>query len=269
MDALEYCNDKAAIQGTPGYYTVLFHPATVRAGLVALRALERELSDVVELCTDRDIALHKLNYWRQELDGNSPSAPHPVTRALQQYAGGVLDNEARGRLLDGTAQRILRPQFHSESEIDKLCAATAGTIAQACARIADNTNTDVEAGTVAVAIAAERLRLLSMPRRAGLPSHSGIALSTLTACAVTPAQVDHAGSAPALIMLRTSLLEQVLAAIEHADKLVERRQGYIATNLRITRCLLVANRRADYAGSGRLCRVAPLQLLWHAWRAKS
>jgi phytoene/squalene synthetase len=264
MDPIEYCNDKVAAQGTPGYYTVLFHPPPVRAALVALRALEHELREVVESCTDREVALNKLNYWQQELHAGNASTPHPVTRALRQYARDALDDGARARLLAATAQRISRVQIHDDAEVEQISAASAGTIALACAKV----SADSAAGVVDAAIAAERLRLLIMPRRAGLPTHSGIALSTLTACSITPQQVDAGGSDPALHRLRASLLDQVFAATQHADMLIGQRSGYTATCLRMTRCLLAASQRNSYVQTGRLARVAPLRLLWHAWRAR-
>ncbi|MFT5176099.1 MAG: hypothetical protein ACI8W7_004293 [Gammaproteobacteria bacterium] len=264
MDAIDYCADKVATQGTPGYYVVLFQPPPVRAALVALRALERELSDVAELCTDQAVAQRKLNYWQQELHSSNTLASHPVTRALQQFANGVLDDDACTRLITATAQRIGRAQIRDDSEFDQLSMASAGTIAHACAQITG----EARAGVTEAAIAAERLRLLSMPQRAGLPAHSGIALSTLTACAVTPQQVDRGGITPELVPLRQSLLEHLAAAARHADQLLEQRHGYIATCLRITRLLLDANRRNDYAHNGELARAAPLSLLWHAWRTR-
>lgn len=264
MDALEYCNNKVATPGSPGYYAVLFHPPAVRAALLALRTLERELSDIVELCTDRDVAQHKLRYWQQELHTGNDSAPHPVTRALRKHAAGALGDEARAKLLSGIAQRLSRPQIRDDVELDRISTATAGTIALACARISK----DGVAGVEELAIATERLRLLSMPMRAGLPAHSGIALTTLAACSVTPQQVDSASSDPALLRLRASLLNQVFAATQHADMLIEPKTGYAATCLRLTRCLLAANLRDSYVNTGQLARVAPLRLLWHAWRAK-
>ena len=265
MEAIDYCADKVATQGTPGYYVVLFQPPPVRAALLALRALERELSDVAELCSDRAVAQRKLSYWQQELRGSNTSTPHPVTRALQQYANGVLDDDARARLVTATAQRIECTQVRNDSEFDQLSMASAGTIARACAQVAG----EARSGVSETAIAAERLRLLSMPQRAGLPAHSGIALTTLTASATTPAQVDRGGADPGLIRLRAALLDELGAAARHADQVLEQRRGYTATCLRITRCLIGAQRRNDYARSGELARVAPLTLLWHAWRARA
>jgi phytoene/squalene synthetase len=264
MDAIDYCVDKVATQGTPGYYAVLFQPPYVRAALIALRALERELSDVAELCTDRSVAQRKLDYWRQELLGNSASASHPVTRAMQKFTGDVLDDDARSQLLTGTAQRITREQYRDDAQLDGLSSATAGIIALACARVAGEDHS----GAVETALAAERLRLLSFPQRAGLPAHSGVALSTLTACAVTPQQLDRGGIEPGLIALRTSLLNQALVATRRADQLTEQRRGYVATCARMTACQLSASRRNDYARNGKLAHATPLRLLWHAWRAR-
>lgn len=269
MDPFQYCNDKVAMPGTPGYYAVLFQPPPIRNALVALRALQCELDDVVEQCSDRDVALRKLDYWRKELLSDSSAQPHPVAQALRGSGGAQLDDDARAGLLEATVQRICQPQFHTEDEIDALSAASAGVIAQSCARLANHEPTQQENPTAAIkmAVAAERLRLLSLPRRAGLPAHSSIALSTLTACALTPALVDRGGEDPALFALRQSILARLCQSLDEADRLIESPKGYLATCARLTRCLVTANQRNDYVHSGRLCRVAPLKLLWHAWRA--
>ncbi|MFT5447385.1 MAG: phytoene synthase [Gammaproteobacteria bacterium] len=269
MDPFQYCNDKAAMPGTPGYYAVLFQPPPVRNALVALRALQCELDDVVEQCSDRDVALRKLDYWQKELLNDNSAQPHPVSLALRESGGALLNRDARAGLLAATVQRISQPQFHTEDEIDELSAASAGVIAQACARLANRESSQQEnpAAAVKMAVASERLRLLSLPRRAGLPAHSSIALSTLTACALTPTLVDRGGDDQTLVALRQSLLDRLSNSLAEADRLIESRQGHLATCWRLTRCLVAANQRNGYVRSGRLCRVAPLKLLWHAWRA--
>ena len=276
MDPFQYCHDKVAMPGTPGYYAVLFQPPPVRNALVALRALQCELDDVVERCSDRDIALRKLDYWRKELLSDNSAQPHPVSqalresdRALRESDRALLDSDARAGLLEATVQRICQPQFQTEDEIDELSAASAGVIAQACAHLASREpgQQDNPAAAVKMAIAAERLRLLSLPRRAGLPAHSSIALSTLTACALTPTLVDRGGDDQALVPLRQSLLDRLRDSLDEADRLIESPKGYLATCSRLTRCLVASNQRNGYVFSGRLCRVAPLKLLWHAWRA--
>ena len=78
VSALDYCSDKAAAaQGTPGYYAVLFYPPPVRAALIALRALERELADIAELCTDHTVAQHKLGYCNRNCSQAIPPRRTP------------------------------------------------------------------------------------------------------------------------------------------------------------------------------------------------
>jgi hypothetical protein len=267
-NAIEYCNDKVAADGSPGYYAVLFQPSQARSALVALRALERELSEVVELCSDAHVAQHKLQFWQQQLNTSETSSPHPVTRALNQFAPQALGSHERNRLLSAVQDRISRAQIQSEEELDQMCAETAGIIAAACSTVSG----DDPRGAVEVAIAAERHRLLSMPSRVGLPTHANVALTTLSACAVTPQQVDRpqseGDSDPALRQLRGALLTRALSVTQLAAEKLGSRRGYTATCLRLTRCSLNASRHADYANTGRLKHVVPLKLLWHAWRTR-
>ena len=84
MTPQEYCQNKAASSGSSFYYSFLFLPSEQRKAIIALYAFCREVDDVVDECTNEEIAQSKLEWWRNEIhqlfEGN-PS--HPVTQALQ------------------------------------------------------------------------------------------------------------------------------------------------------------------------------------------
>jgi phytoene synthase len=84
MSPDQYCQGKAAASGSSFYYSFLFLPAAQRRAIVALYAFCREVDDIVDECSDRDIARRKLDWWREEVDACfAGNAGHPVTRALQ------------------------------------------------------------------------------------------------------------------------------------------------------------------------------------------
>jgi phytoene synthase len=78
-----YCQEKAAKSGSSFYYSFLFLPAERRRAIMALYAFCREVDDVVDECSDADLARTKLAWWRAEIAGVfAGHAQHPVAQAL-------------------------------------------------------------------------------------------------------------------------------------------------------------------------------------------
>ncbi|HWA14006.1 MAG TPA: presqualene diphosphate synthase HpnD [Burkholderiales bacterium] len=79
----QYCQDKAAKSGSSFYYSFLFLPPERRRAITALYAFCREVDDVVDECSDPQVARAKLAWWRKEVTGVfEGNAGHPVGRAL-------------------------------------------------------------------------------------------------------------------------------------------------------------------------------------------
>jgi len=79
----QYCQEKAAKSGSSFYYSFLFLPAQRRRAIMALYAFCREVDDVVDECSDTDLARTKLAWWRKEIAGAyAGQAQHPVAQAL-------------------------------------------------------------------------------------------------------------------------------------------------------------------------------------------
>ncbi len=229
-------------------------------------ALERELAEVVEECSEPAVAERKLAYWHDELARGIGGAPsHPVTRALAEAAPRALDAAGARTLLEGVHHRICHPQYRDAAELDADCRATAGQVARACAR-ALGAGPDAATGAEAVAMAAERVRLLRLPRRAGLPPHTGVPLDALADAGATPGQVDAGGTSPALARLRARLLADAGDALQRAERDLESRRGFAATTVAIARAQLRALRRGGFEDTGRARPALPLTLLWVAWR---
>lgn len=86
MNPDDYCQEKAARSGSSFYYAFLFLPPDRRRAITALYAFCREVDDVVDECTDAQVARIKLAWWRTELDKMFAGQPeHPVTRALAPH----------------------------------------------------------------------------------------------------------------------------------------------------------------------------------------
>lgn len=79
----QYCQDKAASSGSSFYYSFKFLPPDKRRAITALYAFCREVDDVVDECSDENVARTTLNWWRSEVDAIYGGKPqHPVTQAL-------------------------------------------------------------------------------------------------------------------------------------------------------------------------------------------
>ena len=80
MTPEEYCQNKAASSGSSFYYSFLFLPPNRRRAIMAFYAFCREVDDVVDECSDPQLAATKLAWWREELDRLYAGQPqHPVT----------------------------------------------------------------------------------------------------------------------------------------------------------------------------------------------
>ena len=79
----QYCQNKAAASGSSFYNSFRFLPKDKRRAITALYAFCREVDDVVDDCSDANVARTTLNWWRNEVAAIYTGKPqHPVTQAL-------------------------------------------------------------------------------------------------------------------------------------------------------------------------------------------
>jgi phytoene synthase len=270
VDPLEYCRGKSAPEGSSTYYASLFLEPSARAGVLALLALERELVEVVEECSDAAVAARKLAFWHEELGRGLDDRPrHPVTHALRQHAPNALDAGDVQGLLQAVHERVTEPQVRDVSALDASARATAGRIARATARhLAPGDALEADS-LEATAVALERVRLLCLPRRAGQPPHTGIPLPWLSAAGATPDEVDAGGDSPAAAALRRLLLDSAREGLLELDRALAGSRGFAVTRIRLGLCECRALQRSGYVEQGVARRPLPLVLLWHAWRLRA
>lgn len=82
----QYCQQEVLRSGSSFYYSFLFLPPKKRRAITAVYAFCRHVDDVVDECSDLEIANAKLNWWQGEIDAlyaNRPS--HPITKALLEF----------------------------------------------------------------------------------------------------------------------------------------------------------------------------------------
>ncbi len=137
MSPDEYCQNKAAASGSSFYYSFLFLPAEQRRAIMALYAFCREVDDVVDECSDRDVARRKLDWWREEIAACFSGQPkHPVTAALASALQSYnLPAEYFQEIIDGMNMDLEQQRYESFSELALYCHRVAGVVGLLSAEI--------------------------------------------------------------------------------------------------------------------------------------
>lgn len=137
MNVHQYCQDRAAASGSSFYYSFVFLPPDTRRAITAFYALCRELDDVVDECTQQEIAEAKLDWWRAEIERFAAGAPeHPATRALYETPAGR--NAPAALLLeivDGMAMDLEQQRYPDFKSLNLYCYRVAGVVGEIAATI--------------------------------------------------------------------------------------------------------------------------------------
>jgi len=118
----EYCQDKAAKSGSSFYYCFLFLPPERRQAITALYAFCREVDDVVDECTDPQLAHSTLAWWRSEIATVESGTPtHPVTQALAPAAKRfVLKQDLLVEIINGMEMDLIEHGQYRYADFDAL-----------------------------------------------------------------------------------------------------------------------------------------------------
>jgi phytoene synthase len=137
MSPDEYCQNKAAQSGSSFYYSFLFLPPEKRRAITALYAYCREVDDVVDECSDADLARATLAWWRQEIAGTfAGAAQHPVAKALIPVVRQFDLPQARfHEIIDGMAMDLQYNRYPDFATLQSYCYRVAGTVGLMAAQI--------------------------------------------------------------------------------------------------------------------------------------
>jgi len=126
----EYCRQKTAATGSSLYYSFLFLPPERRRAITALYAFCREVDDVVDECTDTQVAHAKLAWWRSEIGGLYAGNPqHPVTRALRPFTGTFrIDAERLNEIVTGMEMDLSQTRYLDFANLERYCYHVAGAV---------------------------------------------------------------------------------------------------------------------------------------------
>lgn len=126
----QYCQDKAAKSGSSFYYSFLFLPPERRRAIVALYAFCREVDDVVDECSDADVARAKLAWWRNEIAGVfEGKAEHPVGKALMPVVSSFgLQRRHFDEIIDGMEMDLHYNRYPDFATLQSYCYRVAGVV---------------------------------------------------------------------------------------------------------------------------------------------
>ena len=138
MLALDYCHQKAAESHSSFLSGFRFLSVEKRNAITVLYAFCRELDDVVDGCTDPNVAQITLNWWRSDLEKvfNNEMPEHPVHQALKdiRVSFDLPKNEFEA-LIDGMQMDLEQARYGSFDELKLYCHCVAGVVGCLIARI--------------------------------------------------------------------------------------------------------------------------------------
>ncbi len=130
MNPDQYCQEKAAASGSSFYNSFRFLARDKRRAITALYAFCREVDDVVDECSDEQVARTTLNWWRAqvaEIYGGKPQ--HPVAIALvpivKQYN---LAQEHLLEIIDGMEMDLQQPRYADFKSLQLYCYRVASVV---------------------------------------------------------------------------------------------------------------------------------------------
>jgi phytoene synthase len=137
MTPQQYCQQKTAKSGSSFYYSFMFLPKQKRDAITALYAFCREVDDVVDECTDLQVAQTKLNWWRSEIDALYQNKPqHPVSKALVNPIKTYnLDAEHFREVIDGMEMDLKFNRYEDFKQLQLYCYRVASVVGLLSAQI--------------------------------------------------------------------------------------------------------------------------------------
>ncbi len=144
MTPQQYCHQKAAQSGSSFTLSFIFLPKNKRHAMTALYAFCREVDDVVDECTDFNVAQTKLNWWKSEIANLYANMPqHPVTKALLPFVAEFnLAQEHFLEIIDGMEMDLKFNRYEDFEQLQLYCYRVASLVGLLSAQIFGFNNRD-------------------------------------------------------------------------------------------------------------------------------
>jgi len=271
MSPDEYCQNKAAASGSSFYYSFLFLPAGQRRAIMALYAFCREVDDVVDECSDRDVARRKLDWWREEIAACFSGQPkHPVTCALADALEIYnLPAEYFQEIIDGMNMDLEQQRYESFSELALYCHRVAGVVGLLSAEIFGYQQRDTLKYAESLGTAFQLTNIIRDVREDAERGRIYLPLDELLEYRINPHDLlkgEINDALPPLLSFQAEranrYYQRALGQLPDQDRYAQR-SGLIMTAIYQT---LLSEIQADgYQVMRHRIRLTPLRKLWIAW----
>ena len=137
MTPQQYCQQKVAQSGSSFTISFISLPKNKRHAMTALYAFCREVDDVVDECTDFNVAQTKLNWWKKEIANLYADTPqHPVTKALQPFVKTFnLTQSHFLEIIDGMEMDLKFNRYEDFEQLQLYCYRVASVVGLLSAQI--------------------------------------------------------------------------------------------------------------------------------------
>jgi len=268
----DYCQQKTAQSGSSFYYSFLFLPPPRRRAITAFYAFCREVDDVVDECTDLDVARTKLAWWRTEVaalyDGK---AKHPVALALTALLPEFNIEEARlYEIIDGMEMDLTQHRYADFSALQKYCYRVASVVGLVSAEIFGHSHPDTLKYAENLGMAFQLTNIIRDVGEDARRDRIYIPVDELARFNVTAADIMHARHSEAFVQLMQFQVERALNYYRDAMIFLpqqdrrSQRPGLVMAA--IYRTLLEEIRADGMQVLNQRTSLTPLRKLWIAWR---
>ena len=267
----QYCQQKAAQSGSSFYYSFLFLPPARRRAITALYAFCREVDDVVDECSDANIARTKLAWWRNQVAMIYDGAPeHPVAQALAAMVPAFrLPQERLQEIIDGMEMDLTQRRYADFAALQLYCYRVASVVGLLSAEIFGFRDADTLKYAENLGMAFQLTNIIRDVGEDARRDRVYLPLDELARYNVTVADITHVRQSDGFRQLMEFQIERALGYYREAFRLLpeidrkSQRPGLVMAAIYQT---LLAEIRAD--GSRVLTQrtaLTPLRKLWIAW----
>jgi phytoene synthase len=268
----EYCQQKAAASGSSFYYSFLFLPPEKRRAITALYAFCREVDDVVDECTDPQLAATKLAWWRNEVANLFAAKPqHPVTRALAPGVGAYgITAERLNDIIDGMEMDLTQSRYLDWAGLERYCYRVASVVGLLAAGIFGYRSPRTLEYARDLGIAFQLTNIIRDVGEDARKNRIYVPMEDLKRFGVTAADILKGNQTPAFCELMRYQAERARTYYARAGQALPdedrraQRPGLIMAA--IYRALLAEIERDGFRVLKQRTSLTPLRKLWIAWR---
>jgi phytoene synthase len=267
-----YCEQKAAASGSSFYYSFRFLPPERRRAITALYAFCREVDDVVDECTDAQLAQQKLAWWRVEIGALFAGKPsHPVTLALAPgvAAYGLVPLHF-DEIITGVEMDLTQSRYLDFTGLERYCYHVASAVGLLASRIFGYSDPATLEYAKQLGIALQLTNIVRDVGEDGRRNRIYLPIDELQAHGVTAADILNArysDSFARLMRFQTerarSYYTRALASLPTVDRRAQRPGLIMAA---IYRSLLEEIERDGFRVLTQRISLTPLRKFWIAWK---